>query len=86
MADPRKETVCGLGNRKNELFNQVLEEDGVGTFESTVHLKHLLARGVKLGVANSSQNCLPILQRAGITHLFETPGDGVVSAALELKG
>src|SRR5271155_4142638 len=30
--EPRKETACGLGNRKNEFFNKVLEEDGVGTY------------------------------------------------------
>ena len=82
-----KETICGLGNRKNEFFKQVLEEDGVDVYDSTITLiKELLERGVKVGVATSSRNCAPILKKAGIAHLFETRVDGVVSAELGLKG
>ena len=85
--EPGKETVCGLGNRKNEFFNKVLEEEGVGVYDSTIKLiKELLARGVKVGVATSSKNCVLILKKAGITNLFETRVDGVVSAELGLKG
>src|SRR4051794_27600985 len=32
---PKTETACGLGNRKNEFFNRVLAEDGVGLYDST---------------------------------------------------
>jgi beta-phosphoglucomutase family hydrolase len=85
--EPRKETACGLGNRKNEFFNKVLEEDGVGLYDSTIKLIHeLLARGVKVGVATSSKNCDVILGKAGIANLFETQVDGVVSAKIGLKG
>ena len=85
--EPRKETVCGLGNRKNEFFNKVLAEDGVEVFDSTIKLiKELLARGVKVGVATSSKNCVLILEKAGITKLFETRVDGVVSTEMGLKG
>jgi beta-phosphoglucomutase family hydrolase len=85
--EPGKETVCGLGNRKNEVFNKVLEEEGVGVYGSTIRLiKELLERGVKVGVATSSQNCEFILKRAGIKNLFGTHVDGVVSAKLGLKG
>ena len=85
--EPRKETVCGLGNRKNEFFNKVLEEEGVGVYDSTIKLiQELLERGVKVGVATSSKNCVPILEKAGITDLFETRVDGVVSAELGLRG
>jgi beta-phosphoglucomutase family hydrolase len=85
--EPRKETVCGLGNRKNEFFNQVLEEEGVGVYDSTIHfIEELLERGVRVGVATSSKNCALILKKAGIANLFETCVDGVVSARLGLKG
>jgi len=85
--EPKKETACGLGNRKNEFFNKVLEEDGVGLYDSTIKLiKELLARGVKVGVATSSKNCDVILGKAGIADLFETQVDGVVSAKIGLKG
>lgn len=76
-----------MGNRKNEFFNQVLEEEGVGVYDSTIKLiKELLERGVRVGVATSSKNCALILGKAGITNLFETHVDGVVSAELGLKG
>lgn len=85
--EPGKETVCGLGNRKNEVFNQVLKTDGVGLYDSTIKLiEELLARGARVGVATSSKNCVLILEKAGITHLFETRVDGLVSAELGLKG
>ena len=85
--EPGKETVCGLGNRKNELFNKMLEADGVGVYDSTIKLiKELLEKGVKVGVATSSKNCALILRKTGIADLFETRVDGVVSAELGLKG
>lgn len=84
---PGKDTVCGLGNRKNELFNQTLEEEGVGVYDSTIaFVKELLRRGVRVGIATSSKNCALILKKAGIAGLFETCVDGVVAAALGLKG
>lgn len=85
--EPGKETVCGLGNRKNEAFNEVLERDGVQVYESTVALvRELKQKGIRVGVASSSKNCEAVLVRAGILDLFETRVDGVVSAELGLKG
>lgn len=82
-----KETVCGLGNRKNQFFNKILAEDGVALYDSTIKLiKELLANDIKVGVATSSKNCVLILEKAGITDLFETRVDGVVSAEIGLKG
>jgi HAD superfamily hydrolase (TIGR01509 family) len=85
--EPGKETVCGLGNRKNEFFNRVIEEDGVEVYDSTIQLiQQLLQRGVKVGVATSSNNCALVLEKAGIAGLFETRVDGVFSAKWGLKG
>ena len=84
---PGQETVCGLGNKKNEFFNQILERDGVQVYQSSVDfIRDLKKAGVRIGVASSSKNCMPILERAGIPDLFETRVDGVVSAELGLKG
>lgn len=84
---PYKETVCGLGNRKNEVFNEVLARDGVKVYPTTVALIHeLIEKGIRVGVASSSKNCEAVLQAAGILHLFETRVDGVVSAELGLHG
>jgi len=82
-----RETVCGLGNKKNEFFNEVLKREGVEVYESTVKLiGELKAEGIKVGVASSSKNCRTVLERSGLLALFETRVDGEVSAGLGLKG
>ena len=59
---PDAETVCGLGNRKNDAFNAVLERDGVTAYEGSVRLLDALeANGVRLAVVSSSQNAAAVL-------------------------
>ncbi len=85
--DPEQETVCGLGNRKNIMFNKVLDQEGVEVYESSVEMLHALKKaGVSIGVASSSKNCKPVLEKAGLLHFFETRVDGVVSAEIGLNG
>ncbi len=85
--DPGEETVCGVGNRKNIMFNQVLDDDGVEVYETTVEILYgLKEAGVRIGVASSSKNCKPVLEKAGLLDLFETRVDGVVSAEIGLNG
>jgi len=36
--EPGKETVCGIGNRKNIAFNEALKSDGVQVYKSTLAL------------------------------------------------
>jgi beta-phosphoglucomutase family hydrolase len=85
--DPSLETVCAVGNRKNLLFNEVLDEEGVTVYESSVKLlQDLKAAGIRIGVASSSKNCKPVLEKAGLLHFFETRIDGVVSAEIGLQG
>ena len=84
---PDKETVCGIGNRKNDLFRQILKKDGAEVFRSSVELiKRLRKDGVRIGVASSSKNCKIILESAGLEDLFEVRIDGVVAAETGLKG
>jgi len=85
--EPGLETICGLGNRKNQAFNDVLDKDGVEVYESTVELIHeLKQKGIHVGVASSSKNCQAVLEKAGLIDLMETRVDGVVSAEMGLKG
>ena len=84
---PEVESACGLGNRKNELFNAIIASGGAEVFETSVELiKDLKARGIRIGVASSSKNCKTILESTGLLPLFETRVDGVVSAELGLHG
>ncbi len=85
--DPDKETICGLGNKKNSFFNKVLKRDGVEVYDSTISLiRQLKNDGIKTGVASSSKNCRAVLERAGLLNLFDTRVDGEVSAQIGLKG
>ncbi len=84
---PGKETICGLGNRKNQLFLDLLEKKGVETYTDTVtQIRQWRQQGVKIAVISSSRNCTAILQTAGLLSLFDAKVDGVDSARLKLKG
>ena len=84
---PDAETVCGLGNRKNKDFQKVLRKEGPDVFDSTMaFIKACKKRGIKIGVASSSQNCKLILELANIEKYFEARVGGVISRELNLKG
>jgi HAD superfamily hydrolase (TIGR01509 family) len=84
---PGAETICGLGNRKDNLFTQKVRETGVDVDTEAVRLvRELRDSGVRVGLASSSRNAVPILQRVGIDNLFDKIVDGVVSDRLQLKG
>jgi len=86
-SDPANEdTVCGLGNRKQELFAARIAT-GVPVFESTVALVRLLRdAGVRIAIFSASRNCAAVLESAGIADLFEVRVDGVVAEELGLPG
>ncbi len=82
-----EETYCGIGNRKNVVFNNILKRDGIEQYSSTVDLIHQLRKeGIKVGVASSSKNCANVLKATGLFNYIETRVDGIVSAELGLKG
>lgn len=84
---PDADTVCGLGNRKYGRFRELIHEEGVDLYDSTVDfVRSLLERGVKVGVASSSKSCGYILKETGLDELFGSVVDGVVSAELGLSG
>ena len=76
--DPAEvETVCGLGNRKNDLVNRAIADEGVQPYEGTVQFIHQLRRnGFKTAVVTSSQNCAAVLKAAKLDDFFEVRVDG----------
>jgi HAD superfamily hydrolase (TIGR01509 family) len=83
---PGRDTICGLGNQKNSLFNRLLE-DGIKIFDSSIALvRNLRSHGIKVGLATSSRNGAAILSITRTTNLFDTVVDGIVSETLGLKG
>jgi beta-phosphoglucomutase family hydrolase len=84
---PAALTVCGLGNRKNDAFNEVLARDGVAPYPGSVLLlDHLRDLGLPLGVVSSSVNAPAVLEAAGVADRFATVVSGAVAAELRLPG
>jgi beta-phosphoglucomutase family hydrolase len=84
---PSAETVCGLGNRKNELVLELIRRDGVETYPGSVrYVRAARAAGLGCAVVSSSANCAEILEAAHIADLFEVRVDGVVREREQLKG
>jgi beta-phosphoglucomutase family hydrolase len=84
---PTALTVRGLGNRKNDAFNEVLDRDGVEAYPgSVVLLDHLRSLDVPLGVVSSSANAKHVLEAAGLLDRFTAVVDGLVADELGLAG
>lgn len=84
---PQEETVCGLGNRKNQLVSEMLAAGNVGVFEGSIALVHFLReKKIRTAVVSASKNCEAILNAAGIAELFELRVDGKVAEANALPG
>jgi beta-phosphoglucomutase family hydrolase len=84
---PDLETVCGLGNRKNEFFAAVLREKGVQPYAGSVQLlDHLAERGTKVAVVTSSRNATAVLEAADLGPRFDVVVDGNFAAEKGLRG
>jgi len=84
---PQAETVGGLGNRKNDLVNKIIEEKGVEPYEGSVELIHQLRhQKFKLAVVTSSQNCTVVLKAAKLDGVFDAQVDGNMIHARHLAG
>ena len=84
---PGLQTVCGLGNTKNALVNQLLAAEGVEPYPGSVRVIDALdRRGVPMAVVSSSRNSAAVLEAAGLGGRFPVIVDGVVAAAEHLAG
>jgi beta-phosphoglucomutase family hydrolase len=84
---PDAETVCGIGNRKNDLVLTLIREQGVEAYEGSVRfVKAARDAGLRRAVVSSSANCRDVLVAAGIEDLFEERIDGLVADREHLKG
>ncbi len=84
---PDAETVCGLGNRKNEIVLGLIDEQGVEAYPGSVRYVHAVREaGMRTAVVSSSANCKQVLEGAGIADLFDARIDGVVAERDRLPG
>jgi len=84
---PEKETVYGLGRKKNDDFQETIRTQGVDVFPTTVEfIEKLKKLGIKVGIISSSKNCREVLQSAGVLNLFDVRVDGVYTEKHNIKG
>lgn len=84
---PDRETICGIGNRKNDLVLELIRHDGVEAYDGSVRfVRAAREAGLQRAVVSSSANCRDVLVAAGIDDLFEARIDGVVADEQHLKG
>ena len=85
--EPLAETVCGLGNRKNDVFARLLRTEGVVAYEGSVKLLEALkARGTRMAIVSSSANAPDVLAAAGLSDDFEIVVGAAVAHDRKLAG
>ena len=84
---PDRDTVKGLGNRKNELVLKLIREQGVEPYAGSVrYVRAARQAGRRCAVVSSSTNCHEVLAAAAIEDLFDAVIDGVVADREHLHG
>lgn len=75
---PDADTVAGLGNRKNEMFQTVLHTDGVHVFDgSRRYLAEVAGAGLGVAVVSSSANTREVLDVTGLARFVQQRVDGI---------
>lgn len=84
---PDAETVLGLGNRKNQMFHEILRRDGIEVFEgSRRYLQDASAAGLGIAVVSSSANTEEILDITGMAGYVQHRVDGVTMREEHIAG
>ena len=81
------ETVYGLGNRKNDMFQKVLEKDGVEVFDgSRRYLEAVSSAGLGIAVVSASANTPEVLKITGLDRFIQQRVDGNTLRAEHIPG
>ena len=84
---PGDDTICALGNRKNDMFNEVLDHDGIAPYPGTELVLELLdAHDVPQAIVSSSKNARTVLAAAGMSDRFPVIVDGLTAVEDQLPG
>ena len=81
------ETVYGLGNRKNDMFQHTLQTDGIEVFEgSRRYLEAVVKAGLGTAVVSSSANTRQVLELTGLDKFVQQRVDGVTLKEQNIAG
>ncbi|MEU7526309.1 beta-phosphoglucomutase family hydrolase [Saccharothrix sp. NPDC042600] len=83
---PDRDTVHGVGNRKNELIDAIIRQEGVTPYPGTVRYLDAVHGDLKIGVVTSSANATRVLDAAGLSKYVQALVDGVVISRDGLRG
>ncbi len=84
---PGIDTVCAIGNMKNDAFLEVLKRDRISPYPGAIALLDRLdSLGIRSAIVSSSRNATEVLRAAGISDRFVTIVDGNVLADEGLSG
>jgi beta-phosphoglucomutase family hydrolase len=84
---PDELTVCGLGNRKNDVFLEILALEGIRVYPGSLKLlDHLRTVGTRVAVVSSSRNARQVLRTAGLAARFRVVVDGELAAEQGIAG
>jgi beta-phosphoglucomutase family hydrolase len=84
---PGSGSISALGNRKNEVFQELLRTQGIVPYSGSVRLlDHLASRDVPAAVVSSSRNAREVLSAARLADRFAVVADGVLAAERGIVG
>lgn len=84
---PDRETVHGLGARKNALVLELIDRDGVEVFAPSVkYLQAVREAGLRTAVVSSSANTRQVLEVTGLAPLLDLRMDALVAQEQGLRG
>ncbi|MDN3686688.1 trehalose-phosphatase [Cyclobacterium jeungdonense] len=85
--DPEVDSIVGLGKRKNNIFLDLMETEGVEVFPDTLEMvKKWKKEGIKLAVISASRNCRRILEAADMLRWFDIRIDGEIAREQQIPG
>jgi beta-phosphoglucomutase family hydrolase len=84
---PGDDTICALGNRKDEMFNAVLARQGIAAYPGSLAVLDRLAElGIPSAIVSSSKNARTVLRAAGLEDRFDAVVDGNTLVEEHLAG
>ncbi len=84
---PGDDTICAMGNRKDEMFNEMLAREGIAPYPGTMRVLALLDEaGIRSAIVSSSKNARGVLRAAGIEARFPVVVDGHTAVEHHLAG
>lgn len=77
---------AGIGNQKNKIFVDTIENEGVHFYEDALRLlKRLVKAGVTMGIGSSSKNARSVLRQGNLENYFSVIVDGLVASSENVK-